>query len=101
MTHRASRRTHVSSAGRAALVTQGSTGIRRWFIGACLIVVLLLAASRWNPLMTSAANNRLEAPCADPAIAGVEGFDRAAWTPLLWSCTVQRMDGRTETIRPW
>lgn len=74
---------------------------RRSFIGGCLIVVVLLAASRWNPFMTSAANNRLEAPCADPANAGVEGFDRAAWTPLLWSCTVERMDGRTETIRPW
>lgn len=49
----------------------------------------------------SAANNRLEAPCADPAIDAVIGFDRESWTPLLWSCTVRHMNGKgTETIRP-
>jgi hypothetical protein len=62
---------------------------------------MLLSASRWNPLMTSAANNRLEAPCADPAIDAVLDVDRQAWTPFLWSCTVRHVNGDMETIHPW
>lgn len=74
----------------------------RWaVIVACLVALTLFVASRWNPLMSSAANNRLEAPCADPAIAAVIEVDRTAWTPLLWSCTVRHPDGETQRIRPW
>lgn len=78
-----------------------SPSTRRTAVAALVLALLLLAASRWNPLMTAAANNRLEAPCADPDSAGVTEVDRTAWTPLVWSCTVQRMDGGTETILPW
>lgn len=78
-----------------------SPSTQRAVIVACVLALMLLAASRLNPLMTSAVNNRLEAPCADPNSAGVGEVDRTAWTPLLWSCTVQRMDGGTENIRPW
>lgn len=68
---------------------------------ACAVALMLLVASRLNPLMTSAANNRLAGPCADPEVAEVIGFDRTAWTPLLWSCTVRHTNGETETVRPW
>jgi hypothetical protein len=76
--------------------------LARWGVAiACTVGLVLLVASRWNPIMTSAANNRLEAPCADPAIARVIETDRSAWTPFLWSCTVRHPNGQTETNRPW
>lgn len=63
-------------------------------------VLLVVIVSRLNPFMTSAVNNRLESPCADPDTIS-QDYDRSAWTPLLWSCEVEDFDGSSKTIRPW
>jgi hypothetical protein len=51
-----------------------------------------LFVSRLNPFMNAGANNRLESVCSANSNQSWT-YDRAAWTPVLWSCTVIDMSG--------